>query len=328
MNAAEQNKEGRQLERLTTRRDLIVVAIVALSVLSLAVHFELSESVLAVTRRFEHLQLDELVLTLLALSLALTWFAWRRFRDARAELAGRRAAEVQLANLLLQHRQLAQKHLDVQEMERKFLARELHDELGQYLNAIKLDAVSIQAKVPDDESPIWRNAAAVIQHADHVYAVVRDLIRRLRPIGLDELGLEAALEQYVDDWQRRLPDVRFNLTLAGDLDALDESLALALYRLLQEGMTNMSKHAGAEHVEIRVQRSQSGTGATDEVLFSMVDDGHGADLGARKPGLGLVGMRERIETLGGSLHVTAEPSRGFGIRAHIPAMKAPEGAAA
>ena len=243
MHAAENDGEGRQRERLTAQRDLIVVAIVTLSVLTLAVHFELSESVLAVTRRFEHLQLDELVLTLLALSLALTWFAWRRFREARAELARRRAAEVQLANLLLQHRQLAQKHLDVQEMERKFLARELHDELGQYLNAIKLDAVSIQAKVPDDESPIWRSAAAVIQHADHVYAVVRDLIRRLRPIGLDELGLEAALEQYVDDWRHRLPQIQFRLSLEGDLDALGEPHALTVYRLLQEGMTNVSKHA-------------------------------------------------------------------------------------
>src|SRR5262245_30212274 len=110
MNAAEQTGDGRSLERLTARRDLLLVAIVTLSVLTLAVHFELSESVLAVTRRFEHLQLDELVLTLLALSLSLTWFAWRRFRDAQAELARRRSAEGQLAKLLLEHRQLAQKH--------------------------------------------------------------------------------------------------------------------------------------------------------------------------------------------------------------------------
>ena len=326
MNVAETNEAGLHLGRLTARRDLLVVAIVTLSVLTLAVHFELSESVLAVTRRFEHLQLDELVLTLLALSLSLTWFAWRRFHDAQAELARRRAAEEQLAKLLLDHRQLAQKHLHVQEMERKFLARELHDELGQYLNAIKVDAVSIQAKVPDGESPIWRGAAVIIQHADHVYAVVRDLIRRLRPIGLDELGLEAALEQYVDDWRRRLPQVQLRLSLEGDLDALGEPHALTVYRLLQEGMTNVSKHAGAKHVEIRVERSRSAAGRADEVLFSMMDDGRGADLSAGKPGLGLIGMRERIETLGGSLQVTAEPTKGFGIQAHIPAVDTQEGA--
>ncbi len=168
----------------------------------------------------------------------------------------------------------------------------------------------------------------IIQHADHVYAVVRDLIRRLRPIGLDELGLEAALEQYVDDWRRRLPQIQFKLSLEGDLDALGEPHALTVYRLLQEGMTNVSKHAGAEHVEIRVERSRSAAGRTDEVLFSMTDDGRGADLSAGKPGLGLIGMRERIETLGGRLQVTAEPAGGFGIRAQIPAANAEQGAAA
>ena len=327
MNGVKQSGDRPQLERLTARRDLAVVAIVTLSVLTLAIHFELSESVLAITRRFEHVQLDELVFTLLALSLSLTWFAWRRYHDAQAELARRRAAEEQLGKLLLDHRQLAQKHLQVQEMERKFLARELHDELGQYLNAIKVDAVSIQAKVPDGESPISRGAGAIIQHADHVYAVVRDLIRRLRPIGLDELGLEAALEQYVDDWRHRLPQIEFKLSLEGDLDALGEPHALTVYRLLQEGMTNVSKHAGAEHVEIRVQRSRS-AGHADEVLFSMLDDGRGADLSAGKPGLGLIGMRERIETLGGHLQVSAEPAGGFGIRAQIPAASAGQEAAA
>ncbi len=213
-------------------------------------------------------------------------------------------------------------------MERKFLARELHDELGQYLNAIKVDAVSIQAKVPDGESPIWRGAAVVIQHADHVYAVVRDLIRRLRPIGLDELGLEAALEQYVDDWRHRLPQIQFRLSLEGDLDALGEPHALTVYRLLQEGMTNVSKHA-----ERRARRDPRAAlalcrRALRRGALQHEDDGRGADLSAGKPGLGLIGMRERIETLGGRLQVTAEPAGGFGIRAQIPAANAEQGAAA
>jgi len=313
--------------RMTARRDLAVVALLTAAVLTLAVHFELSESILVVTRRFEHVQLDELVLTFLVLSLGLTWFAWRRYREARAELERRRAAEAQLGKLLLEHRQLAQQHLQVQEMERKFLARELHDELGQYLNAIKIDAVSIQSRATHGDATVQRAASSIVEHVDHVYAVVRNLIRRLRPIGLDELGLEAALEQYVDDWRRRLPAVRFDLSLQGDLDDVSETLALALYRLLQEGMTNVSRHAEAEHVEIRVQRTGPSATSGSEVFFSMIDDGRGTEPGTRR-GLGLIGMRERIETLGGSLQVTNEPAGGFAIRASIPAVGAEASATA
>jgi glucose-6-phosphate-specific signal transduction histidine kinase len=313
--------------RMSARRDLLVVACLTALVFALAVRFELSELVLVITRRFEHVQLDELVLTFLVLSLALTWFAWRRYREARAELERRRATEAQLSQLLLEHRQLAQQHLQVQEMERKVLARELHDELGQYLNAIKIDAVSIHCKAPGTDSPVARGAAAIIEHVDHVYAVVRDLIRRLRPIGLDELGLEAALEQYVDDWKRRLPSIRFHLSLEGDLDTVNEPVALAVYRLLQEGMTNVSRHAQAGRVDIHVQRIES-SAAGSRMLFSMADDGRGTDLSAMRPGLGLIGMRERIEALGGDLQVSAEAGRGFAIRADIPAAATQESEAA
>lgn len=305
-------------ERVFPWGDLAIVALVTLSVGLLSVYFELGESTFAATRRWESLQLDELPAVLLGLSLTLTWFAWRRYGDARAELIRRRAAEARLASLLLDNRRLSQQYLQLQESERKLLARELHDELGQYLNAIKLDAVAIQQRA-DGAMPIASASSAIIRHTDHLYAIVRDLIRQLRPVGLDELGLKAALEQHVNDWRPRLPGVDFTVTLQGDLDTVGEPLALALYRLLQEGMTNLSRHARAEHVEIRVLRCHSSPHATDEVVVSMVDDGCGADLSERKFGLGLIGMRERVEMLGGQFHVTTEPARGFGVLARIPA---------
>ena len=105
------------------------------------------------------------MLILFVLSSGLTWFAWRRYREARAEIittAGRRSAA---GRLLLENRRLAQQYLQGQEAERKSLARELHDELGQYVNAIKTDAVSIQEKVADDRRrSTWRHAAIVRQH--------------------------------------------------------------------------------------------------------------------------------------------------------------------
>jgi signal transduction histidine kinase len=300
-------------------RDMALVAFATLCGGALAAYFELSESVFAWTRRFERWQLDELLAVLTVLSVGLAWFAWRRYRVARVELMQRRAAESALEKLLRDNRRFARQFLHLQESERKSLARELHDELGQYLNAVKIDAVSIQQRVEPD-SPMFRPASAIIEHIDHIATVVRDLIGELRPVGLDELGLAAALEHCAADWRQRLPQVHFEVSLAGDLDSLDEAVALTVYRLVQEGLTNVSKHARARRVEIRVRRVQH---ATDDVLLSIVDDGDGADLGVKSAGLGLVGMRERVEMLGGRLELLSSPGRGFTIRAALPALQAP-----
>src|SRR5690606_37445456 len=199
-------------------------------------------------------QLDELPGTLLVLSVGMAWFAWRRYVETRRELVARRAAETQLASLLDDHRRLAQQHVQAQEAERKSLARELHDELGQYLNAIKTDAVSIQQQVSDHQAIA---VSSIIRHADHLHAVVRDLIRELRPVALDDLGLQAALEHYLDHCRRRMPRVGFSVALEGDLDSIGEPLNLAIYRLTQEAMTNVSRHARASNVAIRVTRNGS-----------------------------------------------------------------------
>ncbi|MGQ0835964.1 MAG: ATP-binding protein, partial [Gammaproteobacteria bacterium] len=197
------------------------------------------------------------------------------------------------------------------------LARELHDELGQYLNAIKTDAVSIQDRAADSP-PVLRAASAIVGHADHVHGVVRDLIRKLRPVGLDELGLQAALEHSLDHWQQRLPAVRFAASFEGDLDALGEQIALVLYRLVQEGLTNLSTHARARSVRIRVARTRLPPDSDESIVFEMTDDGCGADLSGKQSGLGLIGMRERVEMLGGRLRITTEPAKGFSIVAQIP----------
>jgi two-component system, NarL family, sensor histidine kinase UhpB len=299
-------------------RDLAAIALLTLLVALACVRYELSETFFAFTRRWEHLQLDELAVVFFALALGLAWFAVRRYREARAELALRRAAEARLARMLLENRQLAREYLRVQESERKSLARELHDELGQYLNAIKTDAVSIQDKSAVSPAGIHRAASAIVAHADHVHAVVRDLIRKLRPVGLDELGLQAALEHCFDYWRERLPDVRFAVSMRGALDELGEPLALALYRLTQEGLTNIARHAQARAVDIRIARTGPGPDGAETVVFEMLDDGRGAELSGQQTGVGLIGMRERVEMLGGKLHLTSAPTKGFSIAAQLP----------
>lgn len=306
------------LERESIWRDLGIVVAVLLVAGSLFAYLELNESLFALTRRWEALQVDELPAVLFVLATCLAWFAWRRYREARAELLRRRAAEERLAALLLENRRLAQQYLQGQESERKSLARELHDELSQYLNAIKTDAVSIQEKVEDGSPVILRASCAIIRHADHLHTVVRDLIRELRPVALDDLGLKAALEHYLDHCQQRMPQVQFVIAFDGDLDTLGEPVSLAIYRLTQEGVTNVSRHAGATRLAIRVTRIGASDDGSDAVTFSITDDGRGADLNESPSGLGLIGMRERVEMLGGQLRVTTGPGQGFSIDARIP----------
>ena len=199
------------------------------------------------------------------------------------------------------------------------MARELHDEMGQYLNAIKLDAVAISESGGRDAQFSVTTSLSIIRSIDHVHGAVSDMIRRLRPVGLDELGLAAAIENCVDHWRQRLPATRFTLTIRGDLHALHESLTLTLYRLIQEGLTNIYKHAGAQQVDIVVERRESDRTGSDQLILSVADDGRGMDPRARTAGFGLSGMRERVEMAGGAFLLQSVPGRGMSFSATLPA---------
>ena len=298
-------------------RDAAVVAIVTLLGSTVSAYFELSEWLYVRTRRWEALQLDELPVALIALTLGLVWFSHRRYRRTRTELAARQQAEARLARALTENRELGQRHLLMQEAERKHLARELHDELGQYLNAIKLDAVSIRDHAAGDPPFAVKSAAAIIASADHVHVAVSDMIRRLRPVGLDELGLTAAIESCVDSWRQRVPGTRFSLSFAGKLDGLGESLDLTVYRLIQEALTNCQRHAAATRVDISLQR-RTLSNVADELVLRVADDGRGMHLGAQKPGFGVSGMQERVEMMGGTFSLVSEPGHGATLEAHLP----------
>jgi signal transduction histidine kinase len=296
--------------QLSAWRDVALAIVITLGCAALAAYFELSEAIFQYTRRWEHYQLDEWPVAAFVLALCFVWISWRRYRQALAQLEARRAAELRLAAALAENRELAHQHLHVQEAERKHLARELHDELGQYLNAIKLDAVAIREAAGPDDSPARLAAARTVNAVDHVHSVVNDIIRRLRPAGLDELGLVAALENCVDHWRQRLPDTRFTLSLSGALDDLGESMNLTIYRLIQEGLTNSFKHAGAKRIDITLSRGS-------DVLLTVADDGRGTGANART-GFGLNGMKERVEWIGGTFSIESTPGHGFAIEARLP----------
>lgn len=289
---------------------MVAAAVVVVAVAS--VHFELSEAVQAWARRWERYQLDEFPGIALVLAVALAWFVWRRIREVRQELQRRIAAERALASALEDNRRLSYASVRLQEDERRRLARELHDELGQHLNAIKIEAVSLPRHAGNHPDEVRRSAASIAASADHLHAVVRDMTRSLRPAGLDELGLAAALEHYVDAWRDK-SGVDASLEVAGSMEALPEDVNITVYRCVQEALTNVSRHAGAHRVYIRVERT--GTGA---VALSLSDDGSGARAPWASEGVGLIGMRERVEAIGGRLHVSTAPEQGFTVAAHLP----------
>ncbi len=275
-------------------RDLTIAVGAAVLVAFLAAQIELHEQLFEATRRFEHYQLDEWPAGLLAFALCMVVLYARR--------------HAQLRRVLGENRHLMQRLLQVQEEERRRLARELHDELGQMLNAIKLDALALSA------SPA---AARIAGNADRVYAAAGDLVRRLRPTALDELGLRAALEACVDQWRVTHPALTVHLAMSGALDDLGEARALAIYRIVQEGLTNCVRHAGARQFYIDLTRDADADGA---VVLEMRDDGVGLAAGAQrgKPGGGLAGMRERVMLLGGQFELLSEAGRGVTIRVEIP----------
>lgn len=313
---------GRGGRRIAARRDITLIAAISLAAAFICIKLDLSEALLGWMRLHERLQLDELPAVLLVVASCLIWFSSRRYFEARRQLVLRHAIQVELAAALAENQRLSQQYLDMQEYERKALARDLHDELGQYLNVIKLDAVSIRDAAGRGDSQVAAATRAMIDNVDRIYGVVASLIRQLRPAGFDELGVAAAIEHCVNDWRARLPGARIELAIDPALGDLDEIRALALFRLVQEALTNVARHSQAHRVEVRiVRRRQSAAHEMIDIVIS--DDGKGADIAAPRAGLGLVGMRERVAAFGGSLKLASRPGEGFSVMAVLPVTAPP-----
>jgi signal transduction histidine kinase len=203
---------------------------------------------------------------------------------------------------------LARRLLTVQEDERRTLSRELHDDIGQQLTAIKLGAMALQ----DESEPALRAEllAEILATTDQTLAKLRDLSTLLRPPQLDALGLEAALR-----WQAermfRSGRPRLSLALTPLPRRPDPAAELACFRIAQEAMTNIQRHAQAAHVAVNLGAENGG------LELSVRDDGRGFDP-SHSGRLGLVTMRERAEQVGGRLEIDTAPGRGSCVRAYIP----------
>lgn len=201
--------------------------------------------------------------------------------------------------------------LTVQEDERRILSRELHDDIGQAITAIKLGAMSLQ----EDDDPARRAeiVADIIATSDQTVAKLRNLSLLLRPPQLDTLGLEAAL-RWQADALFRAGRPRLELDMAALPQRLRPEVELACFRIAQEALTNILRHARADRVTLTLAPDAQGRC----VQLAIHDDGQGFDPGHAARGLGLVTMRERAQQLGGTLVVESDRGHGTCVRARLP----------
>jgi two-component system, NarL family, sensor histidine kinase UhpB len=185
------------------------------------------------------------------------------------------------------------------------LARELHDELGQYVTAIKTFAVAIANKTQKKSPDIASNAQTIVAAANHIYDGMHNIIRQLRPGSLDNLGLSETLRDAINHAQKEHPELKIRLDLSGKLENLGESLNINIYRIVQEAINNAVKHAEASNIEIKLCSTKTGA-----LQLTIKDDGKGMDINAvdQTNHFGLLGMRERVQSFKGSFNVDSEPN--------------------
>lgn len=215
-------------------------------------------------------------------------------------------------------RELSSRAVLLQEAERRVIARELHDSAGQALTAIRinLQIIAQLAELPTPSDRVAGLAARTLTIADATLEEIRRAVSLLGPAILDDVGLVAAIQRLCDDFGER-GDLRIDADLA-DLpdDGLTAALESVCYRVAQEALTNVARHAHATHVRVALRLTET------SVRLEIADDGQGFTPGPRPRGSpggrGLVGMRERVELLGGALRIDSTPGRGTHVVVDLP----------
>jgi two-component system, NarL family, sensor histidine kinase UhpB len=226
-----------------------------------------------------------------------------------------------LDHTLADNRMLCHKLMSLRESERKHIAQELHDELGSCLFALRAETsciVASAAKSPPATDDILERARSIHDLVHSVQQINRRILETLRPIALKEIGLAAALRDLVDTWQTHHPTTNWSLELReDDVAALDETVSLVVYRVVQECLTNIARHAQSTTAEISVRREEGQLPCAARLRVVVRDNGRGIS-GTQRSGLGLLGIRERVRELGGQVAIEAGPGRGVVVDADIP----------
>jgi two-component system, NarL family, sensor histidine kinase UhpB len=224
-----------------------------------------------------------------------------------------------LSEAIEDKRRLAERTVSLQDVERKEIARELHDEFGPYLFSLRAHASAL-AKQADGRAPsaeaVRKHGSAMLEQINALQQFNRRVLERLRPVGLAELGLRQALESLSRLWRESHPDVAIETVISPALGVTGETADLTIYRIVQEALTNVFRHAGATSVNVVIEPVEPVGDGRGCARVRVSDNGRGMEPG-QKLGFGLVGMRERILALGGTLNVVSG-DRGLTVEALVP----------
>jgi len=240
-------------------------------------------------------------------------FAWAEFDQISK--AFNLTAEA-LTRTRAENQTLTQRSLAIQEEERSHIAQEMHDEFGQSLSAIKVMAASLRKSVAPDGIEVIRS---ISDQCDRLFRVIRTMVRRLRPLLLDELGLVPCLEDMFLGWRERNADrqLDFDCQIAGP--EFTQTVKINLFRMVQECLTNIEKHSDARHIDIRLRSNTRN--AAPWVSLEIIDDGQGFDPTRPFTGIGLLGIKERTASLGGEFFLITAPGEGVTIEVQIPCIE-------
>ena len=231
-----------------------------------------------------------------------------RLRDSFNRMAG------ELARMAEQNRRLTGELLTLQEQERGDIARDLHDEVGPFLFGINVDTANIERALEHGRGgDIRSHLRSIADAVAHMQKQVRDMLGRLRPIGLSEFGLPAAIDTLVAFWRRRHPEIEYEIDIADEVEGFGETVDLVVYRVVQEALSNSHRHGMPRRVAVSIAVNSD----RREITVAVADDGRG--IGAESGlGYGILGMSERVKAVSGTLAIDSRPGEGLILTATIP----------
>lgn len=212
--------------------------------------------------------------------------------------------EIELKESQLQLRELTGKLQSIREEERKNIAREIHDELGQMLTCLKIDSIWVNKKIDPSQVDTKSKVESMIEMIDQTIGTVRKISSDLRPSILDDLGLIPAIEWHTEEFEKRT-GISCNLDINSTVNEIDPEKAIHVFRILQETLTNISRHSKARNVDLILE--------CDESSLKMIvrDDGIGfTSSGNKRKSLGILGMKERANLIGANLIIESNPDNG------------------
>jgi signal transduction histidine kinase len=226
-----------------------------------------------------------------------------------------RRLEMRSDDMRSELRRLSHQVVRVQEHERRTISRELHDEVGQMLTGLRMELANIDGSAIRQDVGNFNRIQEAKRLTEQTLQSVRELAMLLRPSMLDDLGLSPAISWQVREFSRR-SGLPVDLSIAGEVDSLPDDVRTCVYRVVQEALTNVARHAQARRIKLFIERQG------DSVSAAVVDDGIGFNMARRNhTGVGLLGIHERVQELSGRVDIASAPGKGTSLLIAIPVYK-------